>query len=170
MGDRLTVATMTDVTRWAAAECARQESGELSVAWMVEAWVHARKRQLSSPTMGDVVTLGIRVDPARNHAGFRTTPVRVGETTLAWNTVVAGVRQVVDNWGVLEAGEVYLLFEETHPFNDGNGRVGSILYNWHRGSLAHPVAPPDYWVDGTTLGGLQAARRRLNARIAGGGT
>lgn len=35
--------------------------------------------------------------------------------------------------------EYHVKFEEIHPFEDGNGRVGRILYNWHRIKLGLPV-------------------------------
>ena len=37
------------------------------------------------------------------------------------------------------AKECHVLFEDAHPFEDGNGRVGRILYNWHRLQLGLPI-------------------------------
>ncbi len=31
--------------------------------------------------------------------------------------------------------DLHVKFEELHPFEDGNGRVGRMVYNWHRLSL-----------------------------------
>jgi|SRR3990172_4162377 len=33
----------------------------------------------------------------------------------------------------------HVRFEAVHPFEDGNGRVGRILYNWHRLKLGLPL-------------------------------
>lgn len=33
----------------------------------------------------------------------------------------------------------HIRFEHIHPFQDGNGRVGRILYNWHRLRLGLPI-------------------------------
>lgn len=37
------------------------------------------------------------------------------------------------------AKHCHVMFEEIHPFEDGNGRVGRILYNWHRLTLGLPL-------------------------------
>jgi len=36
------------------------------------------------------------------------------------------------------AKAVHIEFENLHPFLDGNGRIGRILYNLHRGRLKYP--------------------------------
>ena len=35
--------------------------------------------------------------------------------------------------------EAHISFEGVHPFEDGNGRVGRILYNWHRLKVGLPI-------------------------------
>ncbi|HXP49426.1 MAG TPA: Fic family protein [Bacteroidia bacterium] len=48
------------------------------------------------------------------------------------------------------AEECHVEFEDIHPFEDGNGRVGRILWNWHRRKLGLPlkIVHAD-WLDGT---------------------
>jgi fido (protein-threonine AMPylation protein) len=41
--------------------------------------------------------------------------------------------------------EAYLEFEEIHPFVDGNGRAGKIIFNWLADSLGDPKMPPNFW-------------------------
>ncbi len=40
-----------------------------------------------------------------------------------------------DKWAEM----LHVSFEKLHPFEDGNGRVGRILWNWHRKRLGLPV-------------------------------
>lgn len=46
----------------------------------------------------------------------------------------------VDEW--------YLAYEWIHPFRDGNGRTGKILYNWLEGTLNEPILVRDYFGSG----------------------
>lgn len=39
----------------------------------------------------------------------------------------------------------YKMYEEIHPFSDGNGRTGKILYNYLCGTLENPIWPPNFF-------------------------
>jgi fido (protein-threonine AMPylation protein) len=45
----------------------------------------------------------------------------------------------------IDADAAYREFQTIHPFRDGNGRTGKILYNYLRGTLADPVMPPNFF-------------------------
>jgi hypothetical protein len=51
--------------------------------------------------------------------------------------------------GLESADEWYAAFEFLHPFRDGNGRTGKILFNWLTGTLENPVLMLDYFGQGT---------------------
>jgi hypothetical protein len=149
------------VIQWAAEECQRQRSGELSVACMLRAWdsallsVHAGD---DKPAEVDVLELAALIEPEKNANGYRRCRVRVGADVKGpWEEVPRQMKLLMESIrdGSLNADEAYRSFEQIHPFIDGNGRAGTLLWNWIRGTLGNPGHPPDwddpvgYWSDGT---------------------
>lgn len=136
------------ISKWAAEECDRQRVGPRLVPQMIDAalWLEGRHR-LSVDTVQE---LGSRID-WRNKNGWRQQAVTIGGHTPLpdWQLLPDLMSRLVEQQFSIPIDEFYREFEEIHPFIDGNGRVGSILWNWRNKFLEWPyeqlVAPPDFW-------------------------
>jgi hypothetical protein len=139
------------VIKFCAEECRKQQSGEMSVYWMCGAFHLASMfyddysgvRNKMIPDLID--KLGRIVEPDKNNHGFRVIPVIVpGPKQPPHHSLVEDqVRKLCSSSKGMSPLEFYKAFEEIHPFVDGNGRVGAILYNFLNDTLSCPVAPPD---------------------------
>lgn len=146
------------IVQFCARECKLQMSGELSVGWMVEAWVYAQNApqiKLNNgiiskewPTVKDVLEVGRLVEPWDNRDGFRTAGVRIGQDVkMDWKVIPRQIENLIKYGFTLPPAEFFKEYEEIHPFIDGNGRSGAILFNWINGTLDNPVWPPNFWND-----------------------
>lgn len=140
-----------EIVRFCAIECEHQGSGELSVYNMVNAWDWAQTQaQQGNPTLSDVEHLGMLVEPKWNKPGFRTVDVRVGwDVKIPWYDVPKAMNDLILG---LEADmyapeQFFWEYEQIHPWRDGNGRSGAILFSWLSDTLEHPKWPPNYWND-----------------------
>lgn len=133
------------VVDFCAGECHRQKSGALSVYWMCT--TYNRAAELGDKFSVDyVLELAALIEPAVNRGGFRTTPVTFStadmSVVLGAENVAGQVESLVTHGDLLSALEFYVYFEEIHPFADGNGREGAILYNVRGGTMDAPRLPP----------------------------
>jgi hypothetical protein len=132
------------IVHWAAAECDRQKSGELSVGHLCDAWLYLSTQPDKRITSDTILTLGAFVEPVVNAKGFRTLPVHFtnGDVISASN-IAYQVNNLCEYSNVLSPLQWYTEFEKIHPFLDGNGRVGSLMFNFLSDTLDEPVTPPD---------------------------
>lgn len=142
------------IVKWAAQECDRQKSGELSVAHLCEAWLYLSNQtsKIFEPEL--IITLGMLVEPVTNTRGYRKLPVHfyngqvIGATNIPYQ-----MKNLCEYGTVLSPLDWYIAFEKIHPFQDGNGRVGSLMYNFLSGTLQEPIAPPNVFSDPPCLKG-----------------
>ena len=137
------------VVKHCAYECARQRSGEMSVGWMFDAWIETINEQAltnqQKPTVGFIKDLAKIVEPVKNANGFRTLPVIINETVIPVTDFESNLSSLLENgWFHENAEQFYFAFEKLHPFIDGNGRMGNILYNLLNGTIYNP-APTPVW-------------------------
>jgi hypothetical protein len=144
------LALMVDVAddvNFCARECERQKSGEMSVSNMFLSLIRCRDlAEERDPSVGAILALGSSVEPAKNYNGFRKTPVMIAgaEVQPVHHSLVEGAIVNLCKYGKdLSPEEFYKEFETIHPFIDGNGRVGALLFNWLNGSLYMPIPAPD---------------------------
>lgn len=135
-----------------------RERGLLATGWMLDAWAYVMSVHGDRPlTVGLIEHIGRLVEPRDNERGFRTIPIYVGGQEKAQpEDIERLLGQLVEayNEGRLDPitypgkspeDQFYFEYENIHPFRDGNGRSGKILYNLLRGTLAAPQWPPRYW-------------------------
>lgn len=142
----MSIGLSTYVIRYIAEEVKRQGRGPIQVSWMADAWVYAMwlRPNTPVPTVDDIVAFGQFIERDRNIVGIRQVPVFVGgEEKFKWTLVPRALESLLEHWEDMSPDQRYLEFETIHPFVDGNGRTGKILYNWD--SLEAPTMPPNFW-------------------------
>ncbi len=125
-------------------ECERQ--GTDKKVEMALALSRAKMLRSSIPNIAAIRMLGRMIEPEIIAHGFRGTPVTFANGSLAVNAehIPRLLQQLLDNWNNLTAQEIFQEFERIHPFADGNGRLGQILFNWKNGTLHDPVFSEEY--------------------------
>ena len=116
-----------------------------------KAWLYAREMETILPA--DIVDIHLRlmgkIDP--EVAGkYRHYPVRIGWQVKPFKGMEEFERRLqllcdyMNDTGSKEDPEkrtkyAHIEYEDIHPFGDGNGRSGRIIYNWHRLKLGLPI-------------------------------
>ena len=134
--------TTKRIVKFCAEECTRQHSGELSVSGMFGAWIWVLEENPPINTK-TILEIGRMVDPFQNRSGFRTVRVSVGGSLKKVQDFQSAIGVLCDSPLVSDPVEFYRHFEDIHPFVDGNGRTGAILYNKMLGRLESPTETPD---------------------------
>ncbi len=143
------------IVKFCAEEVERQQDVPLAVWHMFNAWMEAvtvyenwkprARSQVPGPDF--LILMGHMVRPEKNpRDSFRTCGVRVGGRICPLPNEVP---KKIDRWlayvDEMTPEEAYKEFQLIHPFRDGNGRVGKIIFNWLKGTLDNPQMPPNFF-------------------------
>lgn len=160
------------IIRFCAEECIRQgkrdpmSTYDMVAAWDQAIWYQNEERAIN---LEFIETLGKLTEPTENFNGFRQKRIFVGNVEKApWDRVPELLSRLIEayyedrlypiNFDYIrpdsrselskaksEEDVFYWEYENIHPFRDGNGRTGKILYNYLRDSLNDPQMPPNFW-------------------------
>jgi hypothetical protein len=145
-----------NIVEHCARECQKQQSGELSVSWMFDAWIwtvtygidHAIfGESIIKPNVKFIRELGKIIEPTKNsdEDNFRKVAVKVRGEIIPVTDFEVNLNNLIETgWFPTNVEKFYFGFERIHPFIDGNGRVGNILFNLLNQTIYNPVDPPEW--------------------------
>lgn len=143
-----------EILKYIAEEVERQQDGPVAVYDMARGWADAMTMYPTElikpvPTLRDIERWGTLVAPQKNMFGFRRGLVSVGgEVKRPWPMYLDDLKYLIKGLtetSLISPEDAYREFQMIHPFNDGNGRTGKILFNYLKGTLDHPVMPPNFF-------------------------
>jgi hypothetical protein len=92
-------------------------------------------------TCQDIINLGNIISEKNN--GFRNTNVTINNIVIGVH--YAQILRLIENICIakkeyrITVREFFIEFEKIHPFNDGNGRIGEIIFWWMIGIFINPT-------------------------------
>lgn len=133
-------------------EVARQYSynlreGYFALPGMLKAWDEVSRNIIHECPIYETLILhwAEMVEPIHNKDGYRKVGVCVGSSIPPPpNEVPLRMARFIEQLPNMTPEEAYLAFEEIHPFRDGNGRVGKIIFFYLRNEMdkpSHEVVP-----------------------------
>ena len=136
----------TSQVLFCAEECEKQKVGPMAVFQMFRAFNLARSQSVM--TYQFILDLGLLVDPRKNKNGLRQINITFHnqvQPAIHHELIQDQLTKIIIAYhdDQLTIDEFYRQFEIIHPFIDGNGRVGVILWNFLQGILENPTPAPD---------------------------
>jgi hypothetical protein len=143
------------VVDYCAKEVQRQEATPLHVSHMFQAWYylhqHAECHKLITE---DVIRITAAYVMRDDLMKYRQTPVSFSDMSLGLSAeliprqmmLLVEAQEGVPH--VVSVDEWVKQFLDIHPFEDGNGRTASLLWNFFNGTMDDPRPMPIYYGEG----------------------
>lgn len=136
---------LASVVHGASVECERQHVGLDRVVFLLVGYAVACNWKRDTFALADLENIAAAVEPS-NEGRYRGHPVRFangGPSSNARDISVHMVRLFSMLDESTDPTEFVKAFELIHPYSDGNGRLGWILYNFLNGTMDDPQPLPD---------------------------
>jgi hypothetical protein len=111
----------------------------MSMAWYYTWELSKRTSKIEEANLSQMIAF------VRNKVvNYRSLPVMFanGNEGLNPQFISRQVKLLVKNQKNMSPEEIYTYLIEIHPWDDGNGRVGELVYNFFNSTIADPVHPP----------------------------
>lgn len=133
---------------WAAREVERQGDGPIHVAHLLRGLAYARLfGQETLIDIWNVIGMNgmVRGENVNRFRQTNVTFIHVVNEAADWQDIERLMSILLIAQNDLSTDEFVKGFLDIHPFEDGNGRVASLLYNIKNGTTGAPVMLPDYY-------------------------
>ncbi len=132
-----------NVAQYLSSESARQSASRQTMILAYEVANNPEVRQITERFIFELAT-------CFGFSRYRQTPVSFdhGGHSANWSTITEAMPRLISH--APELCEFYAwyawikAFLDIHPFQDGNGRIASLLFNWGMGTLNEPFPLPYY--------------------------
>lgn len=118
----------------------------LAFAHTIQMWSFRSRNRSYRIDLNDLDYLIRNIRSSPTQIAFRSQPVTFANGNIisgGVQVIEAQLRSLLDAQNDLTPEEFYWAFEEIHPWTDGNGRVGSLLFNVLNNSILNPIHPRD---------------------------
>lgn len=128
------------IIKFCSEEVEIQGDTPIHVFHMIRAWEIAGNATGMTPEL--IKVLAYLIKPSCN-GDYRVGPVMINwQVVGSPHTLIPKAMNDLfypDTVNLLTPIEIFQMFETIHPFRDGNGRMGQIIYNWFNHTMEDPI-------------------------------